>query len=153
MARHDDEDLWHWGDMPPKASAWRQMHDVHGGRTASAVLDIAVTVGPCNGECLAVLRDGGAQAVAVGVWSARPPVVPPRGPGRVSMGPVAFAVRDHGGVRVCAPGGEIVHPEHARRGELRVWQCHDLGEAAPQHPCQRPKEDALATPGGLIPEP
>jgi serine/threonine protein kinase len=37
LALCNDEDLWHWRDMPPETSAWRQVHDVHGGRTASAV--------------------------------------------------------------------------------------------------------------------
>ena len=39
-------------------------------------------------------------------------------------GLVPFAVRDHGGVRVAAAGGEVVDPKDPRRVELRVRQGH-----------------------------
>lgn len=51
---------------------------------------------------------------------------------------VAFAVRDHGGVRLSALGGEIVNAQHSRRAGLWVRQRHDPAQQG-HPPCVEPE--------------
>jgi hypothetical protein len=74
--------------------------------------------------------------------------------GQVIDGVVAFTVRDHGGIRVTATGGEIVHPDHPRRVELRIGQGHDPAQKrhAPRTEAQLGRNPSAGATGQCEPD-